>query len=136
VTEHLRDQGCLGPLLAWYYRSWIAPSDMDGSKSSGIPWGYLLSYGCLVLYTLVLTLRYWTTMTQLTNGGLAPISCYSDTFDHLCSVLRILRDRLNRSVSGFCCLPSISTMLLSLGYTSRDAITVFFAYVAHTWPYR
>jgi hypothetical protein len=64
VTEHLRDQGCLGPLLAWYYRSWIAPSDMDGSKSSGIPWGYLLSYGCLVLYTLVLTLRYCTTTTH------------------------------------------------------------------------
>lgn len=63
VTEHLRDQGCLGPLLAWYYRSWIAPSDMDGSKSSGIPWGYLLSYGCLVLYTLVLTLRYCASMT-------------------------------------------------------------------------
>lgn len=40
------------------------------------------------------------------------------------------------TVCDMYCLSSLSTTLLSLGYTSRDAIAVFFAYVASTLPYR
>jgi hypothetical protein len=58
VTDKLRGIGYLGPLLSWYYRSWIASPDLGGPGSSDIPWGYMLSYTCLVVYTLVLTLRY------------------------------------------------------------------------------
>jgi hypothetical protein len=36
----------------------VAPLDFDRKAKNGIPWGYLLSYTTLILYTFVLTLRY------------------------------------------------------------------------------
>lgn len=58
VTARLWTQGYMGPLLSWYYCSWIAPPSLDGQTGSGIPWAYILSATCLVVYTLVLTFRY------------------------------------------------------------------------------
>jgi hypothetical protein len=57
VIDQLKGREFLGPLLSWYYRSEIASSGIESKYASGIPWDYLISYTCLLLYTLVLTLR-------------------------------------------------------------------------------
>jgi hypothetical protein len=138
VTENLRKSGWLGPLLSWYYRSWIASPDLGGPASSGIPWGYMMSYTCLGLYTLVLTVRYSTLCTfimasrhqgRMARQEQAPLYWLQAGHDAPRIYTIVWRSEYNHKLSiqiTVARMCECSTTLLSLGYTSRDALAVLF----------
>lgn len=58
MVRSLQYDGVLGPLLSWYYRSFVGrEDDMRRRSSIGIVWAYIFSYFYLVFYTMALTLR-------------------------------------------------------------------------------